>query len=332
VVDGRARSARNANELGDLHAPTVSHNCAAQNPYGSAVIRYWLIRIRSSRYMGSMRNALFALLLVACDQVPDTQVPDAHDPDAGPAIASRCSELDGTVSCPRETSLFALRDVHWQMPLGDPPPSGWPVALMFQGSLFSGELSWWAADWMPFGAYHQTLVIKRLLDAGYAVITPEAQLNGGTFWDSNTPWYANAWESSPDHRLMLALLAAIDSGAFGPLDAQRMYATGISSGGYMTSRVGIAYPGRFRALAIQSASYMTCLGPICDIPALDSAHPPTLLLHGRADLTVPIATAEAYDAALVTAGVARAMIVDAAAGHEWIAAAPDAVREWFDAH
>jgi hypothetical protein len=65
--------------------------------------------------------------------------------------------------------------VHWQVPLGDPPASGWPVVLMFQGSLFSAELTWIATDDLPFGAFHQTRVVKALLDHGFAVITPGDQ-------------------------------------------------------------------------------------------------------------------------------------------------------------
>ena len=99
------------------------------------------------------------------------------------------------------------------------------------------------------------------------------------------------------------LFDELDAGTFGPVDPRRMYATGISSGGYMSSRMADAYPGRFRALAIQSASYAWCSGPACTIPTLPEDHPPTLFLHGALDLTVPLYTMDLYHDELVDEGV-----------------------------
>ena len=250
------------------------------------------------------------------------------------ASGSRCEETPTQVTCPKNTLTFgaAGREVHFQVPLGAPPASGFKTVLMFQGSLFSAELSWSASQGMPFGAYNQTLVVKQLLDRGFAVITPETKGNGGTFWDTNVPPASQNWEASDDHAFMLEIFAALDAGRFGPLDRAKLYATGISSGGYMSSRMAIAYPGRFSSIAVQSASYASCSGPICSVPALDAQHPPTLLLHGRLDVTVPLATAEAYQQKLEQAGVATRLVVDDAMGHAWIPAAPEEVAGWFELH
>lgn len=261
----------------------------------------------------------------------------ATDTDTGGEPASRCQESPEIITCPKETvglqlSPLVTRQVHFQVPLGAPPPSGWPVAFMFQGSLFTGRLNWLGHVDGPFGMYFQVLTLKRLLDAGYAVITPEAHLEGATFWDTNLPLYAWNWEASPDHEFMLAIFAELEQGAFGPIDPTRMYATGISSGGYMTSRMAVSYPGRFTALAIQSASYATCSGPLCAIPPLDPGHEPTLFLHGEQDAVVPIDTMFDYAAALAAVGVEREIVVDPVAGHAWIPGAPDAVLQWFLDH
>lgn len=87
-----------------------------------------------------------------------------------------------------------------------------------------------------------------------------------------------------------------------------LYATGISSGGYMTSRTANEFASRpgqfvpahpFRAVAIESASFESCAGALCVIPTpLPATHPPTLFLHGLIDPIVPIITAQAYDGAL----------------------------------
>ncbi|MEZ4452021.1 MAG: hypothetical protein R3B09_21335 [Nannocystaceae bacterium] len=274
---------------------------------------------------------------------PSTSEPSTSEPSTtvGPADlggepeGSRCTESPTMVVCPKVTIELGpwMRDVHYQVPLGDPPPAGWPAVLMFQGSFFSAEVTWLATDDLPFGAMNQTLTVKALLDHGYAVITPETKLNGGTFWDTNVPPYSINWESSEDHLLMLEIFSSIDEGAFGPIDAASLHATGVSSGGYMTSRVGLAYPGRFRSLAIAAGSYMTCSGPLCSIPDdLPPTHPPTLFLHGGVDPTVPLSTAEAYHEALKAIGVDTRMVVDPLDGHGWIAASPGEVLMWFEGH
>ncbi len=266
------------------------------------------------------------------DSDSDSDSDSGDDPPA-----SKCVESATEIACPKETLELEIaplitREVHWQVPNGAPPASGWPIAIMFQGSLFTSELTWLGTIDGPFGMYYQVLTLKRLLDAGYAVLTPEAHAEGSTFWDTNVPPFSTNWELSPDHDFMLAIFDAIEQGAFGPLDLDTMYATGISSGGYMTSRMAVSYPGMFSALAVHSASYATCSGPVCLVPELDDQHPPTLLLMGGDDPIVPLFTAETYRDRLVEAGVENELVVDAQASHEWIPAAPDAVLAWFESH
>ncbi len=252
---------------------------------------------------------------------------------------SPCEVGDVLITCPRETTSLLtgttgldLRDVHWQNPRGASPADGWPVAVLFQGSLFSPEYGWGAVAGSPFGAYYQAEVIHELLDAGFAVLTPEARFGGATFWDTNVPPWSVSWDLSGDHQFMLDLFDELDAGTFGPVDTRRMYATGISSGGYMSSRMADAYPGRFRALAIQSASYAWCSGPACTVPTLPEDHPPTLFLHGALDLTVPLYTMDLYHDDLVDDGIEVRRIVDPNMGHEWIPAAPDEIAQWFLGH
>jgi len=257
---------------------------------------------------------------------------------AGGEVSSRCIVSSEEVACPYEKQSVPAqagipRDVFWQVPLGAPPADGFPVVLLFQGSFYGPALMFEGAADGPHGVYHLALTIKRLLDAGYAVVAPAAHAEGTTFWDTNVPPFSVAWSTAPDHAFMLSIFESISAGLFGPLDASHMYATGISSGGYMTSRMAVSYPGKFRALAIHSASYATCSGPLCTIPdALPDDHPPTLFLHGEADLVVPIGTMEAYDARLVAEGKETRVVVAPSVGHDWLAAGPDEVVAWFDAH
>ena len=189
-------------------------------------------------------------------------------------------------------------------------------------------LSWPASPLEPFGAYYQTQVVQGLLDNGFAVLTPETHLAGLTFWDTNNPLVPDYYQSN-DHALMLTIFDRLADGTFGAVNPARLFATGISSGGYMTSRMAVSYPGRFKALAIQSASYATCAGPLCSIGPIPTDHPPTLFLHGNLDPVVPVGTMWAYAGALNAAGRPTLVVVDPLSLHRWIPQAPGEVVNWF---
>ena len=265
---------------------------------------------------------------------------EGEDTGSGGGEASRCEETAWSLTCDHQTTTVYTgytgllpREVHWQVPLGTPPEDGWPTVLLFQGSLFTAELFWTALDVDTFGYWNQGMLTKRLLDAGFAVITPEAHLEGATAWETNIPPMSYLWEISEDHQFMLDIFSGIEGGTFGALDAGRLYAAGISSGGYMSSRMGDAYRERFSALAIHSASWATCAGVLCDVPDdLDSGHLPTLFLHGSDDLIVPVSTMTPYHDALVGLGVDTEAIVIEGVGHAWTDEAPAAIVAWFSEH
>jgi poly(3-hydroxybutyrate) depolymerase len=261
------------------------------------------------------------------------------DPDAVYG-SSRCLVESERLHCAHHsktvwTGLANLtpRVVYWQVPVGEAPTTGWPIAILFQGSLYSAETYWDAEHGDEFGGFNQGLLTSALLDAGFAVLTPEARLSGSGAWETNIIPFADNWTASGDHRFMLDIFTAIDDGTFGPLDPGSMYAAGISSGGYMTSRMDLAYRERFVALAIQSGSWATCVGPLCSVPTpLDAEHRPTLFLHGEDDLVVPLETMLDYHDALIEVGVETTAITEPGTGHAWIDAAPDEIVRWFESH
>ena len=273
---------------------------------------------------------------------------DLHDPkdatggatDASGALVSRCLETAQSMHCTHHTLYFSPgglglgdRGVHWQVPVGTAPAAGWPVALMFQGSFFSGDTFWDVAPGMPFGGWSQGHVLRALLEAGFAVITPKTRIDGSTYWDTNVVPFSSDWPSSDDHHLMVKLFDGIASGKFGPLDPKRLYATGISSGGYMTSRMAASYPGKFTALAIASGSWATCGGSLCTVPTpLPSDHPPTLFMHGEKDSTVPISTMRTYRDGLEAQHTQTRVVTDPNAEHAWLDTAPADVTGWFTSH
>lgn len=234
--------------------------------------------------------------------------------------------------CPRkEMVLFPgtvnKREVLWQTPAGKAPSRGWPAVLLSQGSWFPIEFS--RPSHLPFGAFNEVLLIKELLDQGFAVIAPRATLEIG--WITNMPH--RDYEKTADYKVLREVLRLMKKGDFGPLDSSRFYATGISSGGYNTSRLVLTFPGVFQAVAIQSGSYANCLGPLCKMPdSLPGDHPPTLLLHGKKDIAVPLKTARNFHELLKNEGIETEMVVDPSAGHAWINAAPKVITDWFQKH
>ena len=274
-----------------------------------------------SRRIAALAVCLSAMGLAACTPAP---LP----------ASSRCTTNLLVLSCPHQSTYVLAgivpREVHWQVPRGAAPAAGWPAAIMFQGTAAMAELTWIANPAEPFGAYEQTQTVQRLLDNGYAVITPETHLAGLTYWDTNN--LLVNYPDSNDHALMLRLFDEIGSGRFGPLDSDNLFATGISSGGYMTSRMGVTYPERFKALAVASGSYATCGGPLCVIGPIPATHPPTLFLHGGLDPVVPLWTMDLYRTALADMGIPTRRVVEPLAMHRWIAPSPAEVLAWFNTY
>jgi poly(3-hydroxybutyrate) depolymerase len=255
----------------------------------------------------------------------------------GPApTASRCQTTATTISCTRSALPVSIppdtRKLFYEVPLGSPPAAGWPVVFFFQGSFAPADHAFGASSTDAFGLFHLAATVRELLDHGYAVVAPDALQDGTTAWQTNIPPWSQAWSMSADDAFMRAIYDQIAQGALGTLDQGRFFAMGISSGGFMTSRMAVSYAGMFRALAVHSASYATC-SAVCTVPTpLPTDHPPTFFLHGGADTVVPPRSMQVYRDALAAEGHVVDTVLDPNAGHEWLAAAPSAIRAWFDAH
>jgi dienelactone hydrolase len=270
------------------------------------------------------------------------------------ASPSRCTvgPTPHDIACDHVSATIGGRALDYETPLGAPPQGGWPVVLVYQGSLLSpnnatilaphGMWMTQANDAANDGAFQdyvinelvtQTTILKRLLDGGYAVITPTAD-GGGFAWDTNFPPWSTSWSGSPDDLFLQTLYAAIDGGQLGPLSSTRWYATGVSSGGFMTSRMAVSYQGRFRSLVIAAGSYASCPGgdPACVVPSLPADHPPTLFLQGGQDVLVPEAEMRVYYDALVADGLTTTAKVDPTMLHGWLFTSPDDILGWFQAH
>ncbi len=153
-----------------------------------------------------------------------------------------------------------------------------------------------------------------------------------TTLDVNVAPYAFDWDAAPDGALVERLLGEIALGTFGPLDPGRQYAMGLSSGGYMSSRLAVEYPGEIAGIAIQSGSYATCISSLpCPVTAADlpQEHAPTLLMAGYWDAIVPLYTIDDDDYALEDNGTPVELHVVGNAVHQWTSHSAGWVLAWF---
>lgn len=239
--------------------------------------------------------------------------------------SSLCSESLGQLTCPHQEITLNGRTVRYQLPQTTPPVDGYPVAIFFQGSVTPVLFQRTALS--RFNTLYELKTIEALLNAGYAVIAPEAEL--GVAWYTNAPGLT--YENTSDVPFITDLLAKIRSGDFGPINPNKKFAIGFSSGGYNASRMAVSYPGEFKALVIQSGSYATCLGPICNVPAvLPVNHPPTFFLHSVSDLIVPYWTMQLYYNALQAQGFTTEASVNYLVGHGWNTEAPQKTLMWLN--
>lgn len=246
------------------------------------------------------------------------------------ASASICQEIFDRhhellrIDCPVLKSQVGGREVLWYVDDSPSEAVKKPLVILSQGSWFPVEFS--RSRYLPFGGFHEVRLIQKLLDAGFIVVAPRAI--GKIAWTTNVT--LRDYQNSLDYKFFKVLFQEIAANTFSEADLERVYATGVSSGGYNSSRLAHAFPQKIKALAIQSASYSDCLGPICDIPTdLGLNHPPTLFLHGQKDIAVPVSSAKAYYDQLLQLGVETEMFVDIKARHGWLKESPELIVDWF---
>ncbi len=243
------------------------------------------------------------------------------------------------------TGAAKQRVVRWEVPEGTPPAGGWPVVFYYNGTVFfnSAATKPFTSTSTAFGAHHAEAALHELLDdpAGsgrrYAVVAPEAP--GSSLmqaWNTNVP---GDYTRTEDHCFLNSLFANIRAGQYGApglINMDQRYAIGMSSGGYNTSRMALSFNDDqgWKALVIVSASYATCFGPFCKVPAsVPANHPPTKFFHGKADPIVPIATMRPYHALLQQSGVTTEK-VEHSGGHAFSADILGAAgaKAWLDRH
>ena len=270
------------------------------------------------------------------------------------SFANNCTTSGYMLTCGYQTISNVdgiqdlTREVYYHFPESEMPVDGWPVVIDFTGTGVSAQDIWSASRLFQKSLYNHVRVIEALLDNGYAVVAPQtnpAPLHP-RYWETNAYPYVQKgvdnYVGSPDDNYMMGefndvLLNFIDGNNF--FNTNSVFLMGISSGGYMSSRIGISPPGSLhvKAIAIQSASYAAWSGSNTEVP-LPAAedlydHPPVIFLHGESDTwIVPIDTVLRYanhlsDSVLPAGDV---LLKQGNYGHMWADDAYDDIVEWFN--
>lgn len=114
--------------------------------------------------------------------------------------------------------------------------------------------------------------------AGFYVVMPEGtSVSGTTYWNVGFPGSGNV-----DDVKFLSVLIDTLARRY-PIDKSRVYATGMSNGGYMAHLLGMRLSNKIAAIASVAGSMVstvyTSAGPGRAVPAMQ--------IHGTADATVP---------------------------------------------
>lgn len=177
------------------------------------------------------------------------------------------------------------------------------------------------------------------LAAGYAVLIPDS---GIPFCgkDGAKQWHYS--ENSEDVKFFGEIFDYIQNNP--QLNGNRVYVAGISSGGFMTSRLAMRFSDKIKAVYINSAGdadmseqyetkgILKCNSTVTfdkSVPIVPKNHPKALIIHGDADGLVPFEMDELYAQGLQNAGVEHEFIAVPGGTHTWFVEYNNKILDWF---
>ena len=229
------------------------------------------------------------------------------------------------------------RRVYLSFPKGSPPLEGWPIVILLHGRGQSGG-AWFGKG--PLSIGEQKFFPPILVDSGFAVLAPDGAepfRKGLKEWD----FFHRKRENSKDIPFFESLFSWMEKNPKLKFDMNKLYVAGISSGGFMTSRLAQAFPLKFRAACVIAAGNPDSFRFVSDLPlaeeadpspAITSKHPPTLILHGTKDNIVPLEKGERYYQELKKAGVETEIHEIPGGRHLWPEQYNQRIVQWFITH
>jgi poly(3-hydroxybutyrate) depolymerase len=164
---------------------------------------------------------------------------------------------------------------------------GYPVIFCFHGGDGSGTL------WLNFTGIGLSGFGNMALANGYFVVAPESGISddpSGSYSDVKKRWDVSL--ASGDIPYIMNILEWLASSGY-PVNMNRIFGVGISSGGAMVSRLCQSTPGTFRRVALV-ATINPNYGYIPATQVVNNDHPSALFVQGDADPLTPYARALDY--------------------------------------
>ncbi|MFH1837900.1 MAG: alpha/beta fold hydrolase, partial [Candidatus Kuenenbacteria bacterium] len=247
-----------------------------------------------------------------------------------------------------EISFSNNRKAYCQIPTTG---SNFPIIIVLHGGGQDAK-DWFVNNNSP----GQVEFVKKALIKGYAVIAPDSETpnySNCTIKDTKQWYYEKDWQNSSDYTFFNQIIPWINNQNI--FNSNRVYATGISSGGFMSSRLARFFgTPKIKAIAVRSAGdadsithedrsnmklcsdgnnpFPASCGPIFnDVnSSINTNHSPTLIIHGSKDGTVPIESANHYYDELTSANIATTKKVKPLGCHTWFDDYDQEILDWFN--
>jgi poly(3-hydroxybutyrate) depolymerase len=219
----------------------------------------------------------------------------------------------------------------WKQPNSSTPELGYPVLFLFHGAA-QHAFAWFAGlnQWSKY----QTIFTEKALEQGYFIIAPESLR---PVWPGPRAWdIFNNGSDSQDIIFIENIIEWLEKGDL-PVDTNRLYCAGFSSGAFMCSHIGHYSRNRFSAIAVHSGANsdsvsLTNRGPYFNLNNsynFSSFYPPTIIIHGETDVFVPVQCAKNFYSDLQKDDIPSSLLINPDEGHIWLSQYDPAILDWF---
>jgi poly(3-hydroxybutyrate) depolymerase len=223
------------------------------------------------------------------------------------------------------------RILFWKQPDISIPDNGYPILFLFHGAVQHG-FAWFIGlnQWSK----SQKIFTEKALGEGFFIIAPDSLKPirpGPRAWDIFNDEY-----DSKDYILIEDIIEWLENSDL-PVDINRLYCAGFSSGAFMCSYIGHFFNNRFNAIAVHSGAnsesiLLSSRGPYFDLNGsynFSSSYPPSIIIHGRDDSFVPVQCAENFYSDLQRNDIESKLLVSQNKGHIWISQYDSEILDWF---
>lgn len=246
--------------------------------------------------------------------------------------------INNTFNGPNEEILNGRRFL-WESPDPPPPDDGYPVLLVLHGA------TQYAETWFLSGigglkssliwGKRQTDFVKKALEEGFFIVAPDSKRPvkiGPKAWD----YFSNNSNESIDLPFFQDIFNWLANSSL-PVNPNRIYCIGFSSGGFMTSRIAHHFGAKCCAVAIHSGGnadlydshfFYHSLKNNININ-ISKNHPPTLIIHGGKDRLLSIDFGINYYNELQKAEIKSHYLINPYGHHIWQSIFNKQILQWF---